>query len=169
MFRRVVRKRRNWALPSSPIKIVLNATNCSTWPSAKHRHWRNRPATMKLSPRGIQVAGPHRHRQLRNDAGQHEGGRHDFEHDYRVAKAAATALCGGCRDRIAGRQTVVADCRAPAIRRAAENRKNPAAYPAYAGNRQTAAQLNEDERGQDSSHSDAQYKRRLARMWAPVR
>jgi 3-hydroxyacyl-CoA dehydrogenase len=76
-------------------KIVFNAHELLYVALREARAGRSRllPEAVAAQHQGGRA---HRHRQLRNDARQHEGRRHDFRARLlKVAKYAAIALCGG--------------------------------------------------------------------------
>jgi 3-hydroxyacyl-CoA dehydrogenase len=93
-YRRVARRPGNLASPSTRTRSSSTPTSCSMWRCARHADLPRRAIT-RACRRADQGRRSHRYRQLRNDAANMKEGGMISAHDYVVAKAAATALCGG--------------------------------------------------------------------------
>ena len=89
------RKPRTWASPGRPTRSSSMPTNCCSWRSAKRGRWPMPATRPPLTPRAIPVAGRSGIATLEMMLVNMKEGGMISAHDYRVAKAAATALCGG--------------------------------------------------------------------------
>jgi 3-hydroxyacyl-CoA dehydrogenase len=142
-YRRARWRRRTGLSPGRRIPSSSTPRNCSGWRSAKRATWPTAGYAPPLRARGIPVAGRtgiavRCEMMLVN---MKEGGMISA-HDYRVARAAAVALCGGEIE--AGSLVTRIGCwpsSAPEFVDLLKNPRNPGPHRAHAGYRQAAAQL----------------------------